>query len=139
MEKITRYRTAAVAAALSTTALAGCTVNIESYLTDASDVQCDGKRTKADLPEGGTTVFIVHGSEAGRIATVHIKRDLQGASVKVEGDTEDAPETVLAPDGYTEPVPVTEGTELSAFGAGGAWVIDVRESDVVIQGSCGGL
>ena len=137
MEKLTRYRTAAVAATLSAAALTGCT--IDSYLTDASDVQCDGKRTKADLPEGGTTVFIVHGSEAGRIATMHIKRDQQGASVKVEGDSEGALEVALAPDGYTEPVPVTEGTELSAFGAGGAWVIDVRETDVVIQGSCGGL
>ncbi len=137
MEKISFYRRAVALTALSTAALVGCTV--DSYLNDTSDVQCDGKRTKTDLVVGGIATFIVHGSEAGRVATVQVKRDEQGASVKVEGDTDGAPMQTLDANGYTEPAPVVDGAELSAFGAGGAWIIDARKNEVVIWGSCDGI
>lgn len=84
------------------------------------------------------TTFIIHGSEEGDVATVQVRRDERGASVAVSGDVTGPPQQLEA-DGFTPPTPVVDGAELSAFGAGGAWVIDVREDRVVIQGTCEGM
>ena len=132
-----RKSTALAAAALSTLAMAGCT--IDSYLTDASNVTCDGKRTKADLEGDGIATFVVHGKENGEVATVKVRRSQGAASVQSSGDVAGAPSQILDEDGFTKPLPITEGAELSTFGAGGAWVIDVREDSVVIQGTCEGM
>ncbi len=129
-------RNALVATALSAAALTGCSV--DSYLTDPSNVQCDGKRTKVDLAVNGMTTFIVHGKHEGDVATVKVRRSEAGASVGVSGDVTGPPQQ-LETDGFTAPTPVIDGAELSTFGAGGAWVIDVREDNVVIQGSCDGM
>ena len=137
MEKITnKRRNVLLATALSATALVGC--SIDSYLTDASDVQCDGKRTKVELEENGRATFIVHGDKDGSVATVQVRRNEEGVSVGVTGDVTGPPQQLEA-DGFTAPTPVVDGAELSAFGAGGAWVIDASEDSVVIQGSCDGM
>lgn len=136
MERPTQKRRGVLlASAVSAAALIGC--SIDSYLTDPSDVQCDGKRTKVDLEEGGIATFMVHGEDDG-VATIQVRRDEQGASVKTTGDVTGPPQP-LENDGFTAPTPVVEGAELSAFGAGGAWVIDVGDENVVIQGSCDGM
>lgn len=127
---------ALVVAALSATALVGCSV--DSYLNDASNVQCDGKRTKTDLEGNGVATFIVHGKEDGDIATVSVRRNDERVSVSVNGDVTGPPQQLEA-DGYTAPTPVVDGAELTAFGAGGAWIIDARNDSVVIQGSCDGM
>ena len=121
--------------ALSATALAGC--SIDSYLTNPSDVQCDGNRTKTDLEGNGMTTFIVHG-EDDSVATVKVRRNNKGVSVGVTGNVTGTPQQLEA-DGFTAPIPLVNGAELSAFGAGGAWIIDAREDSVVIQGSCDGM
>ena len=46
-------------AALTATALSGCTV--ESYLADNSNVQCDGNHTEVPLNGNGNVTFIVRG------------------------------------------------------------------------------
>ncbi len=136
--EILRYKrsTAIVTAALSAAALTGC--SIDSYLTDPSNVQCNGKRTTADLEGNGMATFIVHGGEDGDVATVKVRRSEEGASVAVSGDVTGPPQQ-LESDGFTKPTPVVDGAELSTFGAGGAWVIDVRNDSVVIQGTCDGM
>ncbi len=130
-----KNRDALLAVTLSATALVGC--SIDSYLTDASDVQCDGKRTKADLKVNGMATFIVRGEDESN-ATVQVRRSEEGVSVGVTGDVTGPPQQ-LEDNGFTKPTPLVDGAELSAFGAGGAWVIDVREDSVVIQGSCDGM
>ena len=130
-----RKSTALAAAALSALALSGC----DSYLLDTSDVQCDGKRTMQDLEGNGMATFIVHGKNKGDVATVKVRRNDEGASVMTTGNIAGTPPQVLGEDGFTKPLPIVEGSELSAFGAGGAWVIDVRNDSVVIQGSCDGM
>jgi hypothetical protein len=137
MEKITyKRRNVLLATALSAAALVGCSV--DSYLADASDVQCDGKRTKVDLEGNDMATFIVHGVDDGSVATVQVRRNEEGVSMGVTGDVTGPPQQ-LENDGFTAPTPIVEAAELSAFGAGGAWVIDVREDSVVIQGSCDGM
>jgi len=133
MERLTtRKRNSLLAVALSATALAGC--SIDSYLADASNVQCDGKRTKAELEGSGMATFIVHG-EDDSVATVKVRRNEEGVSVGVTGDVTGPPQQ-LEDDGFTAPTPIVDGAELSAFGAGGVWVIDAHEDSIVIQGSC---
>lgn len=136
--EVLRYRksTSLVAAAVSTLALSSCSV--DSYHTDASAVHCDGERTKAELEDDGVATFIVHG-EKDRIATVTVRREDDFASVKVEGDIEGRPPQEIAADGFSEPVEIVSGSELSTFGGGGAWLIDVRKDSVVIQGNCDGM
>lgn len=136
MEKPRRQkRNAMVAAALSVAALTNCA--IDSYMTDPSAVHCDGRRTKVDLTGNGAATFILHGKQNSQVATVKVRRNEEGASVAVSGDVTGPPQQ-LQPDGFTSPTPVVSGAELSTFGAGGAWVIDVRNDSVVIQGSCEG-
>ena len=85
------------------------------------------------------TTFIVHGEHKGDIATVKVRRSEAGASFRVSGDVTGPPQKLEA-DGFTAPTPLVKGgAELSAFGAGGAWIIDVRKDSVVIQGSCNGM
>ncbi len=122
--------------ALSAIAFSGC--SIDSYLTNSADVQCDGKRTVADLSNNGLATFIVHGKQKGDLATIKVRRSEEGASVGVSGDVTDPPQQLEA-DGFTKPIPVVDGAELSTFGAGGAWVIDVRKDSVVILGACDGM
>jgi len=139
VEKLTytnKRRIAVVVAALSATALASCSV--DSYLTNASNVHCDGKRTKVDLAVDGLATFIVHGNDEGDVATVKVRRSEDRASVAVSGEVTGPPQQLEA-DGFTTPTAVVNGAELSAFGAGGVWVIDVREDSVVIQGTCDGM
>ncbi len=137
MERLTyRKRNVLGVAALSVTALAGC--SIDSYHNDASNVQCDGKRTKTNLQGNGMATFIVHG-EDDSIATVQVRRSEQGVSVGVTGDISGRPPQVLEADGFTVPIPQVNGPELSTYGAGGAWIIDARDDSIVIQGSCDGL
>ncbi len=131
-----KRRLAIVATALSAVALTGC--SIDSYLTDPSNVHCDGKRTKVELAVNGMATFIVRGKQKGDVATVRVRRSENGASVGVSGDITGPPQQLEA-DGFTTPTPVVKGAELSAFGAGAAWVIDVRNNSVVIQGSCDGI
>lgn len=131
-----RRRTAIVKAALFAVALAGC--SSDGYSTDPSNVQCDGRRTMVDLEAGDTATFLVHGSQEGDVATVKVRRGEDDASVAVTGDVTGPPQQV-GPDGFTPPIRIVEGAELSTFGAGGAWVIDVREDSVVIQGTCAGM
>lgn len=138
MEKLSyRKSVATTSAALAFTALNSCSFEIDSYLTDPSNVQCDDKRTKSDLEGDGTSSFIVHGDK-DKIATVTVRRKDDAVSVAVTGDVTGPPQD-LESDGYTEPTPIVEGSELTAFGAGGAWVIDVRKDSVVIQGTCEGM
>jgi len=135
MERLTsRKCNALLAVTLSATALFGC--SIDSYLTDASDVQCDGRRTKSDLEGNGMATFTVHG-EDNSLATVRVRRSEEGVSVGVIGDVTGPPQQ-LEDDGFTAPTPIVDGAEMSTFGAGGAWVIDAHEDSVVIQGSCDG-
>lgn len=137
MEILTsRRRNVLAIFALSTIALAGC--SIDSYLTDPSNVQCDGKRTRTDLEGNGMATFIVHGKEDGDVATVSVRRNNDSVSVSVSGDVTGPPQQLEA-DRYTAPIPIVDGAELSAFGASGAWVIDVRNDSVVIQGTCDGM
>lgn len=131
-----KRRNAIVVAALSAAALTGC--SIDSYLTDPSNVHCDGKRTKVDLEVNGMATFVIHGKQDVEVATVKVRRSEEGASVGVSGDVSGPPPQLEA-DGFTTPAPVVDGAELSVFGAGGAWVIDVRKDSVVIQGSCDGM
>lgn len=131
-----RRRNVLAIAALSAVALVGCSV--DSYLTDPSNVQCDGKRTKTDLEGDGMATFVVHGKEDGDVATVSVRRNDDKVSVGVSGDVTGPPQQ-LEEDGYTAPTPIVDGAELSAFGAGGAWIIDARNDSVVIQGSCDGM
>lgn len=137
MERLTnRKRNTLLATALSAVALTSC--SIDSYLTDPSNVQCDGRRTEVDLAGNGMSTFIVHGKQKGAIATVKVRRSGNEASVGVTGDVTGPPQQLEA-DGYTKPTPIVNGAELSAFGAGGAWIIDVRKDSVVIQGTCDGM
>jgi hypothetical protein len=131
-------RNVLAATALSAVALGGCSINIDSYLTDPSNVQCDGRRTEADLSGDGLATFIVHGKDNDAVATVKVRRSGSDASVNVSGDIT-GPAQQLEADGFTAPTPIVDGSELSAFGAGGAWVIDVRKDTVVIQGDCDGM
>jgi hypothetical protein len=100
-------------------------------------VQCDGTRTEVDLSGNGMATFIVHGKHKGDVATVQVRRSEKDASVRVSGDVTGPPQQLEA-DGFTAPTPIVKGAELSAFGAGGDWIIDVRRDSVVIQGSCDG-
>lgn len=139
MEKqpVRRFRrcSALLAIALSTTALPGCSISVDSYLTDASNVRCDGRRTEVDLARRGMATFIVHGKLQTDVATVKVRRNEAGASVAVSGDVT-GPTQQLTGDRFTSPTPVVDGPELSAFAAGAAWAIDVREATVVINGTC---
>ena len=136
MEILRSGRTALALIGLSTAALAGC--SIESYHNDASDVHCNGERTIANLGDSGMASFIVHGERDGEVATVKVRRIDDEVSVSVSGEPTGPPQLVEE-DGFTTPTPIVEGPELNAFAAGGAWIIDVRESSAVIQGSCDGL
>jgi hypothetical protein len=129
-------RNRAAIALLPLVALLGCTV--DSYLTDPSAVRCDGKRTKAALGEAGMATFIVRGEAEGNVASVQILREADTVKVRVDGDVTGPPQQLDA-DGFTKAINIVDGAELTAFAAGGAWVIDVREDSVVIQGSCDGM
>lgn len=122
--------------ALSAAALTGC--SIDSYYNDPSNVQCDEKRTRTELASDGVATFIVHGKHEGKVATVTVRREDNMVSVKVGGDITGPPMQVEE-DGFSKPTPIVEGPELSAFGAGGAWIIDARKDSVVIQGTCDGM
>lgn len=138
MEKLSyRKSTAAASAALAFIALNGCSFEIDSYLTDPSNVQCDDKRTKSDLTGDGMASFIVHGEDS-KTVTITVRRKDDAVSVAVKGDITGPPQQLEA-DGFTAPTAMVEGSELTAFGAGGAWVIDAREDSVVIQGTCEGM
>lgn len=114
--------------------LTGCTVD-----GDPSAVPCDGTRAMAEFSEDGFATFTVHGTQEDDIATVTVRRDDGGVSVRVMGDVTGPPQ-ILEDDGFTRPTNIVDGPELSTFGAGGAWIIDVREDGtVVIQGNCDGM
>lgn len=131
-----RNRNFAAIAALTATALVGC--SIESYSNDTSNVQCDGKRTISPLNSNGMATFIVHGQKDNDVAIIRVRRTDEGVSVGVSGDVTGPPQRLEA-DGFTTPTPIVEGSELGTFGAGGAWIIDARPDGVVIQGSCNGM
>ena len=137
-ERISTRRNSLLAYTLSATALVGCSLTIDSYLTDPSDVQCDGGRTRVDVKGYGMATFIVHGEKDDSVATLQVRHNQDGASVSVSGDVSGPPQQ-FEPDGFTTPTPVVTGPELSAFGAGGAWIIDVSPDSVTVQGSCDGL
>lgn len=122
---------------LGSVLLTGCSISIDSYLTDPSAVKCDGKRTETDLVNGGMATFVVHGTQKSA-AVIKVRREDNKVSVAVLGDVTGPPQELEA-DGFTSAVPVVKGAELSAFGAGGAWVIDARKDTVVIQGTCDGM
>ncbi len=139
MERLTpRSRNILTIAALSATALVSCSV--DSYLTDPSNVHCDGKRTKTELDGDGIAEFIVHGNEDDKAANVNVRLTDDGVSVRVSGDVTGPPQQ-LGKDGYTEPVPAVKGPELSTFGAGGVWTVDVSPKDgtVSVRGTCDGM
>ena len=144
MERMHRKRPSIyLASAVASAALTGCSIWVDSYLTNPADVHCDGQRTKVDLEGDGVATFVVHGAEHGDgdgkdVATVKVRRSGDEVSVMTSGDTSGPPQQVEA-DGFTAPTPLVEGAELSTFGAGGAWVIDVRPDSVVIQGTCDGM
>lgn len=135
--EILRFRNKAlVTTLLSATALLGC--SIESYLTNTSAVKCDGKTTIDDLPVDGVATFIVHGRNDGETGIVQVRRNADGVSVKAESDIDGPPQQLMS-DGFTPPVPIMEGSELTTFAAGGAWILDARDDSVIIQGTCDGL
>lgn len=125
MERFTYSKLAVVATTMAALALPGCRVSIDSYLTDASGVQCDGRRTITDLRVGGVALFVVHGIDRGEEATVEVSRADTTVSVAVDDK----------PAGLPRPY-VADGAELHVNAADGTWLIDVREDTVVIQGSC---
>lgn len=135
---IPRNNNLVAVAYLSAIALSGCTVDVDSYLNDQTNVQCDGKRTKADLNGDGMATFVVHGEKEADAAIVSVRRKDDEVSVSVAGNVTGPPQQ-LEEDGYTAPTPIVDGTELAAFGAGAAWIIDAREDSVVIQGTCDGM
>jgi hypothetical protein len=137
MEKY-NFKHTIVASLLAAPALAACSVEIDSYHNDTLNVTCDEGRTKSDLEGDGLATFIAHGAKDQDPATITVRRENDEVSVKTEGNVTGPPQT-LEEDGYTKPTPIVDGSELSTFGAGGAWVIDVREDSVVIQGSCEGM
>lgn len=129
LERLNSY----LVGAISALALSSCSEG--GYNTDPSSVQCDVKRTIADLPEDGMTTFVVHGNERGEVGIVQVRRSDESVSVATESEIAGPPQQ-LELDGFTEPVPIEEGPELSAFAAGVAWVIDARRDTVVIHGTC---
>lgn len=137
MERLSK-RSVIAANLLALSALNACSGGIDSYHTDPSDVHCDDGRTKVDLIGDGSTKFIVHGEKDTGPAVITIRRRDNQVSVKSEGNVTGPPQTVDA-HGYTPPAPIEEGAELAAFGANAAWIIDVQEESVVIQGSCEGM
>jgi hypothetical protein len=126
----------AVVAGFSLFLLVGC--GVDSYLTDPSNVQCNGDRTQVNLAANGLAAFIVHGKHRGEVATIQVRRTEAGASTSVSGDVTGPPQK-LESDGFTKPVPVGGGADLSAYAASGAWIIDVSKNTAVIQGSCVGM
>lgn len=125
--------------AIGALVLEGCSFTVDSYLTDPSNVKCDGKRTKTDLNGDGMASFVVHGKHTGELAIVKVRRAYDKASLSVVNDTANSPAQQYDKDGFSTPTSVVDGSELSVIAGGGAWVIDVRKDSVIIQGSCDGL
>lgn len=118
---------------LGSALLSGCV--IDSYLTDASAVECDGKRTKADFDEGVESVsFIIHPPEEKHKVTVAREDDQYYVSVEPLGEISD--------DSFkTTDMPLKNGPnnpDFSFLAGKGAWMVDVRpdEPSVVISGNC---
>lgn len=134
-----RIKRAIVASLLAAPALAlvGCSVEVDSYHTDSSDVRCDDGRTKSELRGDGLATFVVHGSGNEDPAVITVRRENDLVSVKVEGNVT-GPVQELAMDGFTEPTPLVDGAELGTFGSGAAWVVDARPDSVTIEGTCEG-
>jgi hypothetical protein len=91
-----------------------------------------------ELSGDGMATFVVHGTKKGDIAAIAVRRADNSVSVGVTGKITGPPQQLEA-DGFTAPTPIVDGPELSAFGAGGAWIIDARKDSIVIQGSCDGM
>ena len=131
-----RLRSNRIPLVFAATLLAGgCT--IDSYLNDPTDVQCDGRRTLSELSGDGVATFIVHGKGKNN-GVITVRKEDGAVSLHADGIMS-GPAAELDEDGYTIPVALRNGPELSAFVAGGAWIIDVRNKSVVIQGSCDGI
>lgn len=139
-ERLPRVATYVAAAAMGTALLEGCTIGIDTTSTET--VHCDGTRTIAKLDNGDETAFTVQGKAKEDIATIYVKRFDDLVAVKVSGDVT-GPLQELDTDGYTEPIDAptdkSDDTHLNAFGAGGAWFLDVGQDTVAIEGTCFGL
>ena len=117
-----------------TLSITGC--SIDSYLNDQGDVQCDGKRTKADFEDDLDSVsFVVH--EDDDVAyDVKISRSEPGYNMVVSLPASESG----AGDGFIEDsTPSGKGNPDFSFVTDGAtWVVDVRpdEPSVVVSGNC---
>jgi hypothetical protein len=137
MKELLRGKTLLATAVLSTAALAGCSMEVDSYLNNPAGVECDGNRTKVDLVGDGTVTFIVHGKEQEDVAAIQIRRKDNSVSERVNNDLMQPEQP--ATEGYSESTPVVNGPELYALAAKVGWVINVNKDSVIIQGSCDSL
>lgn len=117
------------ATALSVAGLALTACTIDSYLTDVTNVHCDGKRTIQDLREDGLSTFIIHGKDNAVAKVVVKKKDsLVAIATASVGDPKQ-----LEFGRYEK---IDFGYEFDMIAAGGAWLINASEDDVYIHGSC---
>ncbi len=122
---------------LAGVALSACAV--DSYLTDTTNVQCDSRRTRSELYGDGNAIFIVHGKKPSDQAVITVNRKDDLARVKIENDTSASPRTPDEESVFGEAIPIAEGPETHVIAGGGDWIIDVRATGVVIEGTCDGI
>lgn len=113
---------------------AGCT--IESYLTDADNVHCDGRRTRTEFNDNVSQVtFHVHQDDVDPLAVTVTRTDDDTYGFEVDAPGEMPVDTDVLVD------PVRDGTgepDYSFTHEDAVWSVDVRpdEPSAVISGSC---
>lgn len=127
-----------VPALTASVALSSC-VAIDSYLTDTTDVQCDGRRTISDLSGDGNAIFVVHGKDPGDQAVITVNRQDDMIRVIAENDTSASQKEPKGEETFTDPVPLGDGPEAFIAAGGGIWTLDARVDTVVIKGTCDGI
>lgn len=115
--------------AASALCLSGCT--IDSYLTDANGIECDGKRTKVEFSDDVNQVTLATHSGADTLAITVSRRNgvYELHAQPIAGDTPTI--NTFAEDGSADPDYIVSQRNAT-------WSVDVRdnESSVVVSGYC---
>lgn len=120
----------AVALGVGLLLVESCT--IDSYLTDTTAVQCDGKRTMGEFNDQASRVeFLVHQKHEPSLSVMVTEESPAQYDFSVKPSTDVQQAGRLTVDG-------SASTDMSFTYHGGTWSIDVRPKDqtVVISGNC---
>lgn len=114
--------------------MTGC--SIDSYSNDTANVRCEDNRYGDELIDGGRAIFQVE--YPGQSGPASITIDRKGTEVTITSavGAQQSGDVGLGDATYGETFKIVEGPETTVILEDSQWLVNVREDDVVVSGSC---